>query len=76
MSDFQLVTRFEPAGDQPEAIRLMVEGIEAGLAHQTLLGGTGSGKTFSIANVIAQVHRPTLWLAPNKTPAGQVDGGA
>lgn len=68
MSDFQLVTRFEPAGDQPEAIRQMVEGIEAGLAHQTLLGVTGSGKTFSIANVIAQTNRPTLVLAPNKTP--------
>src|SRR5476649_2122799 len=74
MSDFQLVTRFEPAGDQPEAIRLMVEGIEAGLAHQTLLGVTGSGKTFSIANVIAQVQRPTLVLAPNKTLAAQLYG--
>src|SRR5216117_2747469 len=72
MSEFQLVTRFEPAGDQPEAIRLMVEGIEAGLAHQTLLGVTGSGKTFSIANVIAQVQRPTLVLAPNKTLAAQL----
>jgi excinuclease ABC subunit B len=74
MSEFQLVTRFEPAGDQPEAIRLMVEGIEAGLAHQTLLGVTGSGKTFSIANVIAQVQRPTLVLAPNKTLAAQLYG--
>jgi len=74
MSEFQLVTRFEPAGDQPEAIRQMVEGIEAGLAHQTLLGVTGSGKTFSIANVIAQVQRPTLVLAPNKTLAAQLYG--
>ena len=74
MSDFQLVTRFEPAGDQPEAIRQMVEGIEAGLAHQTLLGVTGSGKTFSIANVIAQTNRPTLVLAPNKTLAAQLYG--
>ena len=74
MSEFQLVTRFEPAGDQPEAIRLMVEGIEAGLAHQTLLGVTGSGKTFSIANVIAQVQRPTMVLAPNKTLAAQLYG--
>lgn len=74
MSDFQLVTRFEPAGDQPEAIRQMVEGIEAGLAHQTLLGVTGSGKTFSIANVIAQINRPTLVLAPNKTLAAQLYG--
>jgi excinuclease ABC subunit B len=74
MSEFQLVTRFEPAGDQPEAIRQMVEGIEAGLAHQTLLGVTGSGKTFSIANVIAQVQRPTMVLAPNKTLAAQLYG--
>ncbi|MDZ5602201.1 excinuclease ABC subunit UvrB [Pseudomonas sp. RP23018S] len=74
MSEFQLVTRFEPAGDQPEAIRQMVEGIHAGLAHQTLLGVTGSGKTFSIANVIAQVKRPTLVLAPNKTLAAQLYG--
>src|SRR5690606_15905953 len=51
MSQFELVTRFKPAGDQPEAIRQMIEGIEAGLSHQTLLGVTGSGKTFSIANV-------------------------
>ena len=72
MSQFQLVTRFKPAGDQPEAIRQMVEGLEAGLSHQTLLGVTGSGKTFSIANVIAQVQRPTLVLAPNKTLAAQL----
>src|ERR1044072_7630778 len=74
MSEFQLVTRFAPAGDQPEAIRQLVEGIDAGLAHQTLLGVTGSGKTFSIANVIAQVKRPTLVLAPNKTLAAQLYG--
>jgi excinuclease ABC subunit B len=74
MSEFQLVTRFQPAGDQPEAIRLMVEGLEAGLSHQTLLGVTGSGKTFSIANVIAQVQRPTLVLAHNKTLAAQLYG--
>jgi excinuclease ABC subunit B len=74
MSQFQLVTRFQPAGDQPEAIRQMVEGLEAGLSHQTLLGVTGSGKTFSIANVIAQVQRPTLVLAPNKTLAAQLYG--
>ncbi|MDH1535195.1 excinuclease ABC subunit UvrB [Pseudomonas chengduensis] len=74
MSEFQLVTRFKPAGDQPEAIRQMVEGLEAGLSHQTLLGVTGSGKTFSIANVIAQVQRPTLVLAPNKTLAAQLYG--
>ncbi|WP_312960613.1 excinuclease ABC subunit UvrB [Stutzerimonas nitrititolerans] len=74
MSQFELVTRFKPAGDQPEAIRQMIEGIEAGLSHQTLLGVTGSGKTFSIANVIAQVQRPTLVLAPNKTLAAQLYG--
>ncbi|TBU98290.1 excinuclease ABC subunit UvrB [Stutzerimonas kirkiae] len=74
MSRFELVTRFKPAGDQPEAIRQMVEGLEAGLSHQTLLGVTGSGKTFSIANVIAQVQRPTLVLAPNKTLAAQLYG--
>lgn len=74
MSEFQLVTRFKPAGDQPEAIRQMVEGLEAGLSHQTLLGVTGSGKTFSIANVIAKVQRPTLVLAPNKTLAAQLYG--
>ena len=74
MSEFQLVTRFQPAGDQPEAIRLMVEGIDAGLSHQTLLGVTGSGKTFSIANVIQQVQRPTMVLAPNKTLAAQLYG--
>ncbi|WP_152224685.1 excinuclease ABC subunit UvrB [Pseudomonas sp. SCB32] len=74
MSLFQLDSRFEPAGDQPEAIRQMVEGLEAGLSHQTLLGVTGSGKTFSIANVIAQVQRPTMILAPNKTLAAQLYG--
>ncbi len=74
MSKFELVTRFKPAGDQPEAIRQMIEGIEAGLSHQTLLGVTGSGKTFSVANVIAQVQRPTLVLAPNKTLAAQLYG--
>ncbi len=74
MSKFELVTRFQPAGDQPEAIRQMIEGIEAGLSHQTLLGVTGSGKTFSIANVIAHVQRPTLVLAPNKTLAAQLYG--
>ncbi len=63
-----------PAGDQPEAIRQLVEGLEAGLAHQTLLGVTGSGKTFTVANVVQQVQRPTLILAPNKTLAAQLYG--
>ncbi|MDN6859498.1 excinuclease ABC subunit UvrB [Pseudomonas sp. CAN2814] len=74
MSIFQLDSRFQPAGDQPEAIRQMVEGLEAGLSHQTLLGVTGSGKTFSIANVISQMQRPTMVLAPNKTLAAQLYG--
>src|SRR5690606_28406425 len=76
MSDslFKLETRYTPAGDQPEAIRQMVEGLEAGLAHQTLLGVTGSGKTFSIANVNAHVQRPTMVLATNNTLAAQLYG--
>ncbi|MEA3243376.1 MAG: excinuclease ABC subunit UvrB [Pseudomonadota bacterium] len=72
--EFQLVCDMKPAGDQPEAIRQLVDGLQAGLAHQTLLGVTGSGKTFSIANVIQQVQRPTLILAPNKTLAAQLYG--
>ena len=71
---FQLVSRFEPAGGQPEAIASLLEGIDAGLYHQTLLGVTGSGKTFTIANVIQTVQRPTLVLAPNKTLAAQLYG--
>jgi excinuclease ABC subunit B len=71
---FQLEAKYQPAGDQPDAIRQLVEGIEAGLACQTLLGVTGSGKTFSVANVIARVQRPTLVLAPNKTLAAQLYG--
>ena len=61
--DYQLVSRFEPKGDQPEAIKQMVEGINRGDKHQTLLGVTGSGKTFSIANVIAQTNRPALVIS-------------
>jgi excinuclease ABC subunit B len=72
MSDFQLVTRFEPAGDQPEAIRQMVEGIEAGLSHQTLLGVTGSGKTFSIANVIAHDEPPDPGAGTEQDPGRAV----
>ncbi|MEW5972432.1 MAG: excinuclease ABC subunit UvrB [Pseudomonadota bacterium] len=71
---FQLESDYAPAGDQPEAIRQLVEGIEAGLAGQTLLGVTGSGKTFTIANVIQRVQRPTLILAHNKTLAAQLYG--
>ncbi len=71
---FKIVTNFAPAGDQPEAIQTLVEGLNDGLAHQTLLGVTGSGKTFTIANVIEQVQRPTIILAPNKTLAAQLYG--
>jgi excinuclease ABC subunit B len=71
---FQVQSEFEPAGDQPAAIKGLVEGINAGLAHQTLLGVTGSGKTFTIANVIAQVQRPTLVMVHNKTLAAQLYG--
>ena len=72
--NFQLESRFEPAGDQPAAIARLVEGLQDGEAGMTLLGVTGSGKTFSIANVISQVQRPTLILAPNKTLAAQLYG--
>ena len=71
---FQLVAAFGPAGDQPGAIEGLVNGLQDGLSHQTLLGVTGSGKTFTVANVIAAVQRPTLILAPNKTLAAQLYG--
>ncbi|VXB45643.1 excinulease of nucleotide excision repair, DNA damage recognition component [Luteimonas sp. 9C] len=71
---FQLVSPYKPAGDQPQAIEKLVDGFEAGLAHQTLLGVTGSGKTYTIANVIQQVQKPTLVMAPNKTLAAQLYG--
>ena len=74
MDQFNLQTRFEPAGDQPVAIAQLVEGLEAGLSHQTLLGVTGSGKTFTIANVIQNVQRPAIIMAPNKTLAAQLYG--
>ena len=70
----QLITTLRPSGDQPGAIRELVEGIGDGLSHQTLLGVTGSGKTFTVANVISEVQRPTLILAPNKTLAAQLYG--
>ncbi len=69
---FQLVTDFTPAGDQPQAIAELVEGLNANEKYQTLLGVTGSGKTFTIANVVAKVNKPTLVLAPNKTLAAQL----
>src|ERR1022692_3316560 len=72
--NFELYSDYAPAGDQPQAIEKLVEGLSSGLAHQTLLGVTGSGKTFTIANVIQQVQRPTLVLVHNKTLAGQLYG--
>jgi excinuclease ABC subunit B len=71
---FELFSDYLPAGDQPQAIEKLVDGLTSGLAHQTLLGVTGSGKTFTIANVIQQVQRPTLVLAHNKTLAAQLYG--
>ena len=72
--NFKLVSDFEPTGDQPEAIRQLVEGLEKGVPYQTLLGVTGSGKTFTIANVIEKVQRPVLVLSHNKTLAAQLYG--
>ena len=69
---FNLVSKFDPSGDQPEAIKRLVNGIKLGEKNQVLLGATGTGKTFTIANVIAQVNKPTLVLAHNKTLAGQL----
>lgn len=71
---FKLVSAYQPTGDQPEAIKLLTEGLQQGLPHQTLLGVTGSGKTFTIANVVEQVQRPTLVLSHNKTLAAQLYG--
>ncbi len=73
-NDFKLHSHFHPAGDQPAAILKLIDGLKQGLSHQTLLGVTGSGKTFTIANVIQAVQRPTLILAPNKTLAAQLYG--
>lgn len=72
--DFQLVSDFQPTGDQPEAIKQLTSGINEGIPHQTLLGVTGSGKTFTVANVIKNVNRPTLILSHNKTLAAQLYG--
>ncbi|ABM18125.1 MULTISPECIES: excinuclease ABC subunit UvrB [Marinobacter] len=71
---FRVDSPYQPAGDQPKAIAGLVDGIESGLAHQTLLGVTGSGKTFTIANVVQQVQRPTIIMAHNKTLAAQLYG--
>ncbi|KGJ98450.1 hypothetical protein ND16A_0759 [Thalassotalea sp. ND16A] len=72
--DLQIVSEYKPSGDQPTAIAQLMDGIDSGLAHQTLLGVTGSGKTFTVANVIAEQNRPTMILAPNKTLAAQLYG--
>ncbi len=71
---FQVHSTFQPAGDQPQAIAALLQGVQDGLAHQTLLGVTGSGKTFTVAHVIEKLQRPTLILAPNKTLAAQLYG--
>jgi excinuclease ABC subunit B len=70
--DFKLVTNLEPRGDQPEAIKALVDAVQSNVDHTTLIGVTGSGKTFTIANVIAQTNRPTLVLSHNKTLAAQL----
>ncbi|HCO63023.1 MAG TPA: excinuclease ABC subunit B, partial [Clostridiales bacterium] len=72
MPKFQVVSEYTPSGDQPEAIAALSKGIALGLSEQTLLGVTGSGKTFTMAKVIEQVQRPTLVLAHNKTLAAQL----
>lgn len=72
MDYFKLVAPYEPTGDQPEAIEKLTEGIKNGLKEQVLLGVTGSGKTFTMANIIANVNKPTLVLAHNKTLAAQL----
>ena len=69
---FELVSKYKPSGDQPEAIEKLVDGIEKGKKEQVLLGATGTGKTFTMANVIKRTNKPTLILAHNKTLAGQL----
>lgn len=72
MAKFQIISDFKPTGDQPQAIKKLVEGVQSAKKHQVLLGVTGSGKTFTMANVVAQVQRPTLVISHNKTLAGQL----
>ena len=72
--DFAIKTDFAPSGDQPEAIKTLVGGIQDGLSYQTLLGVTGSGKTFTVASTIQALQRPAIILAPNKTLAAQLYG--
>ena len=73
-TEFTVRAPYQPAGDQPKAIEGLLNGIKAGLASQTLLGVTGSGKTFTIANVVAELQRPTIVMAHNKTLAAQLYG--
>ena len=70
--DFKLVSDYQPSGDQPEAIKKLTQGLKNGIDEQVLLGVTGSGKTFTMANIIAKMNRPTLVLAHNKTLAAQL----
>ena len=70
--DFELVSKYKPAGDQPQAIEKLVEGFQEGLKEQVLLGVTGSGKTFTMANLIQKMKKPTLVIAHNKTLAAQL----
>jgi len=72
MPDFQLVSDFQPTGDQPAAIEQLVTGLASGYRHQTLLGATGTGKTYTVAKVIERVQRPTLVMVHNKTLAAQL----
>lgn len=72
MATFKLHSEFQPTGDQPEAISSLVDGLKAGLSRQTLRGVTGSGKTFTMANIIAKVGKPTLIISHNKTLAAQL----
>ena len=72
MDQFKLVSDYAPTGDQPKAIDAIVQGLRSGMREQTLLGVTGSGKTFTMANIIAKANRPTLILAHNKTLAAQL----
>ena len=74
MSDFNLISEFQPSGDQPQAIKALVSSLKENTKHQTLLGITGSGKTFTIANVIQKLQRPTLIISHNKTLAAQLYG--
>ena len=72
MDHFELISKYKPTGDQPEAIEKLVDGLKTGMKEQTLLGVTGSGKTFTMANIIEKINKPTLVLAHNKTLAAQL----